>query len=83
MKTADLATLMEPLTDEDMLDYLEYTEVSAETIKLLFDRVRFKYQADTWMSAELWEIYNQMKSASERLSQLRTNMLAAGALSGQ
>lgn len=79
MRTPDLATLREPITEDDLFDYSEYLEVSAETTKLFFDRMRFQYQADTWMSQELWEIYCQMKAATERMDRLRVNMKAAGA----
>lgn len=71
MSTPDPATLKEPVTEWDAADQAEYMEVCAATLELMFHRVRFQYQGDTWISNELWEIYLKSKEAADRLNRLR------------
>ena len=54
-----------------MLDEEEMIENAVDVAKALFDRVRFQYQGDTWISNELWQIYCQLQAAHERFAELR------------
>lgn len=67
----DPTQLKEPVTLEDALDLEEYIEIVVESQKALFDRVRFQYQGDTWISNALWDIHNLLEEAAKKMAALR------------
>lgn len=69
--SSDLTQLKEPVTLEDMLDMEEYIEVAITTQKSYFDRIRYQYQGDTWMSNGLWEVCCLLDQAHKKMAELR------------
>jgi len=65
--------LKEPVTRADAMDHEEYLEQAAGTMKALFDRTRYQYQGDTWISNSLWEIHCLLQQAHEKMSALRAS----------
>ncbi len=68
----DPVQLQEPVCIDDIRDQEEMIENVVEVQRALFDRVRFQYQQDTWISQELWVIYGYLDAAAQKMSELRS-----------
>jgi hypothetical protein len=71
MPVPESSTLRQPVTEEDLVDHMEYCDVAAGGIESLFHRLRYQYQQDTWISNELWLAFQEMKAGVGRLQRLQ------------
>lgn len=67
----DPVILRTPVEEEEVQDQEDFLESICLAQKAFFDRTRFQYQGDTWISKELWEIHHLLNLAHERLANLR------------